>query len=255
MQNGAFIHVPEHQTATIHLIFLTTPTTTLQACHLRNLIVLDKNATATVIESYLGDEEQPYLTNTVTEIQLGEKAALTHYKFQNEGKKAFHFGSVYVKQSYPNSHFASHIISLGGLLSRSDTHTRMDAHTTHCLLNGLYALSGNQHADHHTSIHHLKPQGTIQEFYKGILDGNARGVFNGKVLVSQDAQKTNSQQYNQNLLLSETAEINTKPQLEIFADDVKCLHGATVGQLDEAALFYLRSRREAGRIPRPGPRN
>ncbi len=242
MQNGVVIQVPENQTAMIHLIFLTTPTATLQASHLRNLIMLGKNAKATIIESYVGDDTDNYLTNTVTEIQLKENATLTHYKFQNESKKAFHFGTVYVKQAEPNSQFASHVVSLGGLLSRSDTHTLLDAPMTHCLLNGLYNLSGNQHMDHHTSIHHLKPQGTSQEFYKGILDGNAHGVFNGKVLVYQDAQKTNSQQSNQNLLLSETAEIDTKPQLEILADDVRCVHGATVGQLDEESLFYLRSR-------------
>lgn len=242
MQNGVFIHVPENQTVTIHLIFLTTPQADLQACHLRNLILLDKNARATIIESYSGDDEYRYLTNTVTEIQLGEKAALTHYKFQNESKKAFHFGTIYAKQSYSNSQFESHMISSGALLSRSDTHIRLDAPMTQCLLNGLYYVSDNQHMDHHTSIYHLKPQGTSQEFYKGILDDNARAVFNGKVFVAQDAQKTDSQQHNQNLLLSQTAEINTKPQLEILADDIKCAHGATVGQLDEEALFYLRSR-------------
>lgn len=242
MQNGVVINVPENQTVTIHLIFLTATQKEPLACYLRNLIILNKNAQATVIETYLGDDEHTYLTNTVTEIALSENALLTHYKLQQEGKKAFHFGTTYVKQAHPNSQFSGHMISLGGLLSRSDTHTLLDALHTSCLLNGLYYLSENQHMDHYTSMDHRKPQGVSREFYKGILDDQSRGVFNGKVFVRQDAQKTDSQQYNQNLLLSADAEIDTKPQLEIFADDVKCVHGATVGQLDEEALFYLRSR-------------
>src|SRR5262249_20154812 len=141
-----------------------------------------------------------------------------------------------------NSQLSHHLISLGGLLSRSDINVLLDAPLTYCMLNGLYHLNENQHMDHYTSIDHQKPEGTSREFYKGILDGNSRGVFNGKVFVRPDAKKTDSQQYNQNLLLSANAEIDTKPQLEILADDVKCTHGATVGQLDEEALFYLRSR-------------
>lgn len=242
MQNGVVINVPENQTLTIHLIFLTATQKEPIASYLRNLIILNKNAQATVIETYLGDDEHTYLTNTMTKIELGENALLTHYKFQQEGKKAFHFGSTYVTQAHPNSEFSGHMISLGGLLSRSDTHTVLDAPRTSCLLNGLYRLSENQHMDHYTSMDHQKPQGISREFYKGILDDRSRGVFNGKVFVRQDAQKTDSQQYNQNLLLSTDAEIDTKPQLEILADDVKCVHGATVGQLDEEALFYLRSR-------------
>lgn len=242
MKNGTFITVPENQNVAIHLIFLATPQKEPLAYYLRNFITLKQDAKATIIETYLGNSDSTYLTNTVTEVELHENATLTHYKLQNESKKAFHFGTIYVKQSYPNSQFSNHLISLGGLLSRSDANILLDAPLTYCMLNGLYYLGENQHMDHHTSIDHQKPEGTSREFYKGILDGNSRGVFNGKIFVRPNAQKTDSQQYNQNLLLSTNAEIDTKPQLEILADDIKCTHGATVGQFDEEALFYLRSR-------------
>jgi Fe-S cluster assembly protein SufD len=242
MQNGVFVRVPANQTLTLHLRFQSTEKSTLAASHWRNLIVLEDNAHATVIESYVSDDKVVYLTNTVTEIFLGNHAKLTHCKQQNESRSAFHFGKIYVDQSHINSEFANHTLSLGAQLSRSDIHVGLKAAHTHCLLNGLYQLSGTQHADHHTTIDHQSPQGTSREFYKGTLDDKSRGVFNGKVLVRQDAQKTDSKQYNHNLLLSADAQIDTKPELEIFADDVKSLHGATVGQLDEKVIFYLRSR-------------
>ena len=242
MQDGAFIEIPEGEEATIHLLFLTTPQIDLPATYLRNFIVLHPHAKATIIETYLGENQKTYFTNTFTKIMLHEKSQLTHYKFQNESKQAFHFGTIDINQPGKNSQFLGHVISLGGLLSRSDTHVTLNSTESHCELNGLYRLSEKQHMDHYTCIEHQKPHSTSRQFYKGILEGESHGVFNGKIIVRQTAQKTDSEQHNQNLLLSKQAEIDTKPQLEIFADDVKCAHGATVGQLDENALFYLRSR-------------
>lgn len=279
MQNGAFIRVPKGQSLKIHLQFLTTQTQTTEAAYWRNIIVLEENARATVIESYadiptafqaetrrkrgrgaectnthmstetslqqslsLKGEGYSYLTNTITEIFLDKSAHLTHYKWQNESHQAFHFGKIYVHQNFEASQFDNHTVSLGGQLSRSDIHVTLKAPKTRCLLNGLYRLSNIQHMDHQTTIDHQTPNATSQELYKGIMDEQSHGVFNGKVLVQKDAQKTVSEQHNHNLLLSLDAQINTKPQLEILADDVKCAHGATVGQLDETAMFYLRSR-------------
>jgi FeS assembly protein SufD len=242
MQDGAFIEVPEGKNITVHLLFLTTGESTFSATYLRNLIILHRGATATVIETYLGECNHCYLTNTVTQAVLHESSTLTHYKLQNESKQAFHFGTTYVNQLGSRSEFSSHVISLGGLLSRSDTHAVLATKQATCRFNGLYQLGDHQHMDHYTSIDHQQSHCTSRQLYKGILDGKSQGVFNGIIYVREGAEKTDSQQHNENLLLSKFSEIDTKPQLEIFADDVKCAHGATVGQLDEAALFYLRSR-------------
>ena len=172
---------------------------------------------------------------------VGAGAGLTHYKVQREGARAFHIGIVAVEQA-ADSRFSSHAVSLGGALARSDITTRLDAPGADCTLDGLYLASGAQHVDHHTTIDHRQPRGTSRELYKGILDGHATGVFNGKVFVRPHAQKSDAEQMNKNLLLSDDAQIDTKPQLEIFADDVKCSHGATIGQLDDDAIFYLRAR-------------
>src|SRR5262249_47322082 len=196
---------------------------------------------ATIIESFVGLEEGLYFTNSVTEIVLGEGAAIDHYKVQRESKEAFHIATQQIHQGRA-SRFTSHSITLGGGLVRNDVNAMLDAEGCECTLNGLYLASGRQLVDNHTRIDHAKPHCASHELYKGILDGQAHGVFNGKIFVHQDAQKTDAKQTNKTLLLSDDAVINTKPQLEIFADDVKCTHGATVGQLDDNAIFYLRSR-------------
>jgi len=170
-----------------------------------------------------------------------EEAQVDHYKLQEESIKAFHVATLQVHQGR-DSRFASHSISFGGQLVRNDINVLLDAEGAGCTLNGLFMASGRQHVDYHTRVDHAKPNGTSEEVYKGILDGRARGVFNGRVKVHPDAQKTDARQSNKNLLLSRDAEIDTKPELEIYADDVKCSHGATVGQLDEHVLYYLRSR-------------
>ena len=162
------------------------------------------------------------------------------YKTQTESDKAYHFGGTYVKQA-PNARFTHHNFALGGLLARCDIHTDLDQ-ASECELNGLYLGVKRQHLDNHTRINHLKPHGISREMYKGVLDDRARGVFQGRVIVAEDAQKIDSQMNNRNLLLSADAEADTKPQLEIYADDVKCGHGVTVGQLDEKSIFYLQTR-------------
>jgi Fe-S cluster assembly protein SufD len=177
----------------------------------------------------------------VTEIVLEENAILDHYSFQQESLEAFHIATLEVHQSRA-SNFSTHSISLGGALVRNDVNVVLNGEGGEALLNGLYVVRGQQHVDNHTRIEHAKPHCSSRELYKGILDEKARAVFNGRIIVRPGAQKTDSKQTNRNLLLSEEALANTNPQLEIYADDVKCTHGATVGQLSAEALFYLRSR-------------
>jgi len=212
-----------------------------QAVHLRHLIIAEAKSQAVVIEDYQGAEECCYLTNTVTEVYLGADAKLTHCKIQRESKAAYHVGHLSVKQG-KHSDFANHSLSLGGKWVRSDISLYLQEEKSHCLMNGIYAPGEGQHVDHHTTVHHLVPNCSSEQDYKGILTGRSRAVFNGKVIVAKDAQHTDAKQQNKNLVLSANAEIDTKPQLEIFADDVLCSHGATVGQLDEDALFYLATR-------------
>jgi Fe-S cluster assembly protein SufD len=206
----------------------------------RVLIVLGRGSQATVVEDFGGHRVQ-YAVNSVTEIVLEEGAHLDHYKVQEESPLAYHLACTQADLAR-DSRFSTHYVGLGGVLVRNEVRVRFSGEGGEATVNGLYRASGTQHVDNHTVIDHAKPHCASHELYKGILDGKARGVFNGKIFVRQDAQKTDAKQTNQTLLLSDDATINTKPQLEIFADDVKCTHGATVGQLDEVQLFYLRAR-------------
>jgi FeS assembly protein SufD len=172
---------------------------------------------------------------------IGENATVDHSKMQRESESAFHVGSLHVAQER-SSQLTTHSISLGGAIVRSDIDTALGGEGSGCVLNGLYLVRGQQHVDQHTFIDHARAHCDSHELYKGILDGKSRGVFDGRIVVQKDAQKTNSGQVNRNLLLSSDAIIDTKPQLEIHADDVKCTHGSTIGQLDESSIFYLRSR-------------
>jgi Fe-S cluster assembly protein SufD len=212
-----------------------------QAVHLRHLIIAEEGSEATLIEDYQGVEDTCYLTNVITEVFMGARAKLTHCKIQRESKSAYHLGHLSVKQC-SRSEFSSHSLSLGGKWVRSDLSFYLQEEKAHCLMNGIYAPGEGQHVDHHTTVHHLVPNCSSEQDYKGILMGSSRAVFNGKVIVAKNAQHTDAKQQNKNLLLSAKGEVNTKPQLEIFADDVICTHGATVGQLDEEALFYLATR-------------
>lgn len=208
---------------------------------LRHGIVLGRQAEATVIEHYAGTAEAAGLTSIVNNIRLQADATLTHYRLQQEGAKQFQIGRVDVRQA-ENSRYMLHSVELGGALTRSDIIVRMEGEGAACDLNGLFVLGGRQHVDHHTRVDHAGPHCTSRENYRTVLDGRARAVFNGKIVVHAGAVKTDSAQSNANLLLSDKAEIDTKPELEIYNDDVKCSHGATVGQLDQSQLFYLKSR-------------
>lgn len=207
----------------------------------RNIVIAGEGAQATVIEHYMGMVDAHNFTDAVTQIDLAAGADVTHCKLVQEGHAAFHIAGIHAQQK-AGSRFVSHSFALGGKLVRNDISSSLDEPDCRCTLNGLYLLNGKQHADHHTRIDHLAPQGMSRECYRGVLDGAARGVFNGKVIVHPGAAHTDAHQSNRNLLLSREAEVDTKPQLEIYADEVKCTHGATVGQLDEDSLFYMRSR-------------
>jgi Fe-S cluster assembly protein SufD len=222
----------------IHLVFVTAGE---GVCHPRNLIVAGRHSRATVIESYVATRDQSYFTNAVTEIVLEDGARLDHYKIQRESESAFHVGTVQARQDR-NSELHSFSFAAGGALARTNIYTSLAGDAATCTLNGLYLTDGTQHIDNQTSIEHIAPNCPSHELYKGVLDGRSHGVFNGKVYVHPEAQKTDGKQSNNNLLLSPTARVDTKPQLEIFADDVKCTHGATVGRLDDVAMFYLNSR-------------
>lgn len=241
MQDGACIYLPRGVALEqpVQLLFLAASAD--QAAHVHNLVVAENGAQATIVETYGALNGAQYWTNAVTRIVAAEGAAIEHYKLQQESPKAFHIATLEASQGAGSS-FISHSHSLGGLLTRNDINVAFDAEGGECTLNGLYLVGGRQHVDFHTRIDHLKPRCTSREYYRGVLDGAARGVFNGKVVVHPDAQHTDAHQANNNLLLSREAEVDTKPQLEIYADDVKCSHGATVGQLDENMVFYLRSR-------------
>ena len=204
------------------------------------------NSQLTLVESYVGAEPGVSFTNGVREVGVGAGARVTHLKLQAESEAAFHIGALHVDQGR-DSHFASHVLSLGGALARSEVHALFSAEGGEATLHGLYVGHGTQHLDHWTNLDHAHPRCTSRELYKGVLDERARGTFHGKVMVRPEAQRTDARQNNRNLLLSEAAQADARPQLEILADDVKCAHGATVGRLDEQALFYLRSRG----IPRP----
>jgi Fe-S cluster assembly protein SufD len=245
LADGAYVLVPDRTVVPkpIHLLFLSIGEPQPTMAHPRVLVVVGAMSEATIVETYgYGSlRAERYLTNTVTEIVAGENATVTHYKIQREHPDSFHMGAMYLRAAR-NSSLASHSISLGGALVRNDVLAVLDGEGAHCTLNGLYLSDGSRVVDNHTTIDHAKPHCDSREVYKGILADRARAVFNGKIVVRPDAQKTDAKQTNKALLLSEDAQINTKPQLEIFANDVKCTHGAAVGQMDEDAIFYLRAR-------------
>ena len=244
VEDGAFIHLRRRASARhpIHLVFVSTGREPDVVSHPRMLLVAEVASRASVVEHYVGaGTGTRCFNNTVSEIVLKAGACVEHYKAQLEGDHTFHIANIEVHQAH-ESHFTSHLTSLGGRLVRHDINVRMDAPKARCDLHGLYLATGRQHMDFHTRVDHFLPDCTSNEVYKGVLDGRARGVFNGRVFVHPGAQKSDAHQSNANLLLSPHVEIDTKPQLEIHADDVKCSHGATVGQLDDRMTFYLRSR-------------
>jgi Fe-S cluster assembly protein SufD len=237
--DGLFVRIAAKQVLTkpIQVLHIATQADSLTAT--RTVIIAEKMAEVELVETFVGVDNS-YLSAAVTEVFVEECAAVTLTKVQCEADKAYHFGGTYVKQAR-NARFTHHNFAFGSLLARSDIHSDLDD-AAECELNGLYLGAKRQHLDNHTRINHNKPHGISRELYKGILDDRARGVFQGRVIVAEDAQKTDSTMNNRNLLLSADAEADTKPQLEIYADDVKCGHGVTVGQLDDKSIFYLQSR-------------
>jgi Fe-S cluster assembly protein SufD len=242
-KDGAFIYVPDGKIVEdpIHIIFITKSGSEKILTQPRNLFVAGKNSQVTIIEHYVSDEDSVYFTNSVTEIVADENAIVDHIKLQEESNKAFHIARMEVDQER-SSNFSSHLISHGAEISRNDFNAKFNDEGSECMLNGLFMIGDEQLFDAHTMIDHAKPHCNSHEHYKGILQDKSKGVFNGKVMVRQDAQKTNAFQQNNTILLSNDAVMNTKPQLEIFADDVKCSHGATIGKLNDEAKFYLKSR-------------
>jgi Fe-S cluster assembly protein SufD len=242
LNDGAFVRVARGTVveAPIHIVYVTLggESEHLPHVHPRSLIVVGPDAQCTIVESYVG--AGAYFTNAVTEIVASDSSVVDHYKVTVEAPGAYHIAALQATLG-KSANFSSHSISLGGALVRNDAGAKL-SEGTEATLNGLYIVNGTQHVDNHTVIDHAKPHANSHEMYKGILDGKASAVFNGRIHVRKDAQKTDSKQTNKNLVLSDDAVIDTKPELQIYADDVRCTHGATIGQLDAESMFYLRSR-------------
>jgi Fe-S cluster assembly protein SufD len=242
-QDGGLVFVPGGVAVEqpIHLLFIACTRESGATTNPRNLIIAQDRSRVTVIESYVSTVDAQYFTNAVTELVLGEEAAAEHCKFQDESPSAFHVAAIHAHLGKA-CRFAAHSIATGARLSRNSIRTGLKGEGLEAVLNGLYVTKGDQLADHHMVVEHAEPHCASHEYYNGILDGRSKGVFHGRILVRPDAQKTDAKQTNKNLLLSDEATVDTKPQLEIYADDVKCTHGATVGQLNEESIFYLRAR-------------
>lgn len=240
--DGAFLYVPDNVVLEepVHFLFLATGDTPALISP-RNLVVIGRESQATIVESFGAVQGRQYLTNVVTEMFLGDGAIVEHDKLQQESPESYHIAMMHANLS-AHSTLTSNSIALGGSLVRNNITAILGGEGIECTLNGLSLGTGSQLIDNHTTIDHAKPHCASHELYKAILDGKSRGVFNGKIFVRPDAQKTDAKQTNKTLLLSDDATMDTKPQLEIFADDVKCTHGATIGQLDAEQIFYLRSR-------------
>lgn len=244
MHDGAVIKLAKDTQVVlpVHLMFLSTRSEQETTTQSRILVLAEKNARAGIIEHYVSvDDAAVYFNNITTEMRLAAHASIEHYKIQQESNKAFHIATLHVDQAR-DSTFTSHSISLGAQIARNDINVWMGDEGADCNLYGLYITNGRQHTDFHTRIDHARPHCSSNEFYKGILGGYSRAVFNGQVHIHPDAQKSDARQANNNLLLSGNAEVDAKPQLEIYADDVTASHGATIGQLDDDMIFYLRSR-------------
>jgi Fe-S cluster assembly protein SufD len=265
LEDGAFLEIPKGVVLQqpIYLLYVSDPVGRPTVSYPRNLIIAGRECQATIIEGYLWGgtgtlacgatsierdtgksacaTDGVYFTNAVSEIEVGEGAVIEYHRLQQESQRAFHFGRLQFHQGR-SSNLATHSIALGGALVREEVKAVLDGEGAEATLNGLYVIAGHQHIDNQTTLDHAQPHCSSREVYKGVLDGESSAVFNGKIIVRKDAQKTDSKQSNKNLLLSEKAIIDTKPALEIYADDVKCTHGATIGQIDPEAVFYLRSR-------------
>jgi Fe-S cluster assembly protein SufD len=241
--DGAVVHVPAGTALepVVHLLFIAGPDAAGTMAHPRNLVLVERGASARVVEHYVSLSGDEYFVNAATEVELGDNAELTHYQVQRQGPRAFHVAAIGARQGR-DSRYHGFNASVGGRIGRNDVRAVFAGPGGECTLNGLYLTRGDQLIDNHTAIEHREPNCGSRELYKGVLAGRSHAVFNGKVLVTPEAQKTDGKQTNRNLMLSDGAKVDTKPQLEIFADDVKCTHGATVGRLEQLPLFYLESR-------------
>lgn len=242
-EDGAYIHVRKGTIveAPICLLFISTAVDSPLMSHPRNLIVADEESQATILEDYVSLGEGAAFCNTVTELVAGDNSVISHYMIERQHRQAFNVSTLRIQQGR-SANVASHSVLLGAALVRNNVHPVLAGEGGECLINGLFIGDGQQHLDNYMLVEHASPHCGSRQFYNGILDGHAHGVFHGRIIVHKDAQKTDAKQTNRNLLLSDDAQIDTKPQLEIYADDVKCTHGATIGQIEEDALFYLRSR-------------
>jgi len=243
LEDGGFVHIAKNTVLEepIHLLFVSTAHEAPTMSHPRNLIVVEEGSQATIIEEYVSLGGAPALCNTATELIAGDNAVVSHYMIEREDVEAFNVSTLRMEQGRSSS-IASHSVLIGGALVRNNVHPVLAGEGGECLINGLFIGNGSQHLDNYMLVEHAQPHCGSRQFYNGILDGSAHGVFHGRIVVHKDAQKTDAKQTNRNLLLSAQAQIDTKPQLEIYADDVKCTHGATIGQIEENPLFYLRSR-------------
>jgi Fe-S cluster assembly protein SufD len=241
--DGLFLHVPDgvQVSEPVQVVFVGTARETGACVMPRNLMVVGAGAGVTIVETHVSVADARRWTNAVTECVAGEESRVEHVKFQDESLEACHVAGLHVRLGRRSNHMA-HSIALGARLSRNNIRTTLAGEGLECVLNGLYLTRGNQLADHHMIVEHAEPNCASHEYFNGILDDDSRGVFHGRILVRPVAQKTDAKQTNKNLLLSERATVDTKPQLEIYADDVKCTHGATVGQMNQEAIFYLRAR-------------
>ena len=241
--DGGFVHVPAGKSLDepVQFLFINTSKDAGATTHPRNLIIVEREAKLTVIESYVSLANAPTFTNAVTEFSLGDNCVVEHCKFQDESTDAYHIAALHSHLGRAVN-FSSHSIATGAKLSRNNLRTTLDGEGIEAILNGVYITNGDQLADHYMIVDHAKPRCASHEYFNGILAGKSRGVFHGRILVRPDAQKTDAKQTNKNLLLSDEASADTKPQLEIYADDVKCTHGATIGQLNDESIYYLRSR-------------
>ena len=243
LRDGAIVRIPEGSDtgAVLHLVFVNSDRAQPTVTHPRTLIVAGRQSRLTVVESYVGLSDTAYFTNAVAEIVVDDGAQIEHYRYLAESPSAFHVGTTRVRLGR-DSTFTSTSFATGARLARNDLNVLLDAPGGACYLNGLYATAGTRHIDNHIDVDHAKPHTTSDQYFKGILADKSKAVFSGRVLVRKDAQKTYAKQADKNLLLSEGARVNTKPSLEIFADDVQCFHGATAGAMAEDALFYMKSR-------------
>jgi Fe-S cluster assembly protein SufD len=243
VDDGAYVHIPRGALVEepIYLLFVSTANDAPSMSHPRNLMVAEEDSQATFVEDYVSLDGGGGFCNTVTELVAGDHTVLSHYTIEREHKDAFNISTLRIQQG-KSTNVVSHSVLLGGALVRNNVHPVLAGEGGECLINGLFVGDGHQHLDNYMLVEHASPRCGSRQFYNGILDGHAHGVFHGRIIVHKDAQKTDAKQTNRNLLLSDDAQIDTKPQLEIYADDVKCTHGATIGQIEGDALFYLRSR-------------